>query len=207
VGVAVVALLLAGTGAKLLLDGDDEGSVAPIPQTATTAPPADGDTDEAEEDEKERGGEKERGEKRGAAGGSADRDRRTGPGVEQDPTGGPGGGGDEGPPADVAAVKVKITAYLLAIHAGDGKKACAQLSDQGRRKMERKLARIAPETEGSACEQSILLYQGAYQGAIRNPSVKRVRVSGASATAIGPLREPAELSRSGEGWAIDEYGQ
>ena len=40
-----------------------------------------------------------------------------------------------------------------------------------------------------------------------DPSFKSIEVSGGRATAIGPLKEPARLSETSDGWLIDEYGQ
>ena len=73
--------------------------------------------------------------------------------------------------------------------------------------MLKKIAEAAPETTGAPCPQAILLYQGAYGNAIKNPEVKRVHIDGDAATAVGPLMEPARLSRTSSGtWLIDEYG-
>lgn len=122
--------------------------------------------------------------------------------------GGSGGGGTpQGDPADVAAVVKTITTYLQAIAAGDGVTACEQLSAVGVATMMKKVAEAAPETTGAPCPQAIVLYQGAYGDAIKNPEVKRVRIDGATATAVGPFMEPARLSLTGDGWLIDEYGQ
>jgi len=115
----------------------------------------------------------------------------------------PGGG----PVADQRAVVRTVRGYLLSIAAGDGVRACAQLTPKGRRFMERRLARLAPETKGAPCEASILLYQNAYGSAIRNPRVTRVRVTGDRARATGPAKEAAILLKRGRLWRISRYGQ
>lgn len=120
---------------------------------------------------------------------------------------GSGGGGSSGDPAEIAGVTETITTYLQAIAAGDGVTACEQLSAVGVATMMKKVAEAAPETTGAPCPQAIVLYQGAYGDAIKNPAIKRVRIDGATATAVGPFMEPARLSLTGDGWLIDEYGQ
>jgi hypothetical protein len=112
-----------------------------------------------------------------------------------------------GPVADHQAVVRTVRAYLQAISRGNGAQACAQLTPEGRRFMERKLAGIAPETAGAPCQSSILLYQGAYGSVIRNPRVTGVRVNGNRARAVGPIGEVAVLRKSGRLWRISRYGQ
>ncbi len=100
-----------------------------------------------------------------------------------------------------------LTAYLQAIAAGDGSGACEQLSPSGVETMLAKVADAAPETQGAACPEAIVLYQGAYGNTAVKPTFKRIIVSGDTATATGPLKEPARLSLIDGRWLIDEYGQ
>jgi hypothetical protein len=112
-----------------------------------------------------------------------------------------------GPVADQRAVVRTVRTYLVAISHADGVQACAQLTPEGRRFLERNLAKIAPETKGTPCEGSITLYQGAYGAAIKNPRVTGVRVNGDRARAIGPLHQAVALVKQDRLWRISRYEQ
>jgi len=111
-----------------------------------------------------------------------------------------------GPLADKQAVLRTLRAFLGAIRDGNGYKACAQFSKRGRSALIRAITKIAPETAGAPCEQSILLYTSGYGDAIDKPKVKDVRIDGTRATAVGPLNEKASLSKTGSLWLLDSYG-
>jgi hypothetical protein len=111
-----------------------------------------------------------------------------------------------GPSEDQAAVVRTLNEFLAAIARGDGPQACAQLSQEGRARVEKELREAAPETAGTPCEGAIVLYQGGYGNTIKNPRYKNLRVSGTQATAVGPPNEDAALSKYGRTWLIDNYG-
>lgn len=116
------------------------------------------------------------------------------------------------PPARKASparreIESRVTAYLRAIATANGKRACEQMTAAGQKAIARKIAQIAPETQGAACREAIVLYQGAYGDAIKRPKVRAVRVAGKTATAIGPLEQVAKLQLQGGRWLITEYGQ
>lgn len=212
-GVAVVV----GVGI-LVLGGDDSDGGADTSTTLSSDGPVNTERGDGEEGSGDGGGKGDNGDSgdsgdsgddssSGGSGGGGGDDEPTGPPIEQDPPGGGGGNDPVGDPADVAAVTDTITVYLRSIAAGDGDGACRQLSPSGRRRMLRKIAEAAPETLGAACPQAILLYQGAYGEAAKNPTVKSIVVSGGAATAVGPLKEPAKLSVYNGTWLIDDYGQ
>lgn len=113
----------------------------------------------------------------------------------------PSGGG---PAADERAVVRTIRAYLVAIARGDGVQACAQLTPEGRRAVERQVARAAPETKGSPCETAIELYQSSYRAATGGVRVTNVSVAGDRAEAVA-LRQPASLVKQGRTWLIAKY--
>lgn len=111
-----------------------------------------------------------------------------------------------GPAANEKAVIRTLRTFLAAIERGDGPEACAQLSRTGRARVERELREAAPETQGTPCEGAIVLYQGGYGKSIRNPRFRNLRVTAATASAIGPPEEPAALRKYGRTWLIDNYG-
>ncbi|MEK6328662.1 MAG: hypothetical protein AABM66_14230 [Actinomycetota bacterium] len=115
----------------------------------------------------------------------------------------PAGGG---PTADERAVVRTVRAYLMAIAQGDGLQACAQLTPEGRRAVEREVARAAPETKGSPCESSIELYQSSYRSAADGVRVTDVSVVGDRARAVA-LQEAASLVKRDRTWLIARYGQ
>lgn len=112
-----------------------------------------------------------------------------------------------GPVADQQAIVRTVRRYLTEIARGDGIQACAQLTPLGQVRMERKVAKIAPETRGVECAGVILLYSGAYGKAIRHPRITDVRVSGNRGRATGPVKQVARMVRRGNLWLIDDYGQ
>jgi hypothetical protein len=108
---------------------------------------------------------------------------------------------------DEQAVARTLTTFLKAVSRADGPQACAQLSPEGRKRVEREVHQVAPETEGSPCEGAIVLYQGAYGPEARNPQITGVAVSGDQATAHGPPdSQRADMSKYGNVWLIDNYG-
>jgi hypothetical protein len=104
-------------------------------------------------------------------------------------------------------IESRVKTYLKAIATANGKRACDQMTAAGQKALAKKIATIAPETQGAACREAIVLYQGAYGDAIKQPRVTSVRVSGKTATAIGPLKQVAKLQQQGGRWLITEYGQ
>lgn len=220
VGLAVLGVAVAVAVGILLLGGDDgsDGGTGTDTNSALSndeRPDPAGDGGSGGSGDKDENGDGSGGGRAGGGqGGSGTADGNdpdhSGPPVEQDPPGGGGGGGGnqpQGDPADVAAVTDVLTTYLQAIAAGDGDTACAQLSPSGETTMLNKIAKAAPETEGAPCSQAILLYQGAYGESASDPTFKNIVVEGDTATAIGPLKEPARLSVTDGQWLIDEYGQ
>jgi hypothetical protein len=111
-----------------------------------------------------------------------------------------------GPSEDQQAVVRTLDTFLDAISRGDGPEACAQLSREGRKRVEREVHQVAPETQGTPCEGAIVLYQGGYGRSIRNPQYKNLQVSGDQASAIGPPSEKAALRKYARTWLIDNYG-
>jgi hypothetical protein len=108
---------------------------------------------------------------------------------------------------DEQAVARTLTTFLKAVSRADGPQACAQLSPEGRKRVEREVHRVAPETEGTPCEGAIVLYQGAYGPEARNPQITGVQVSGDQATAHGPPdNQRADMGKYGNVWLIDNYG-
>ncbi len=89
-----------------------------------------------------------------------------------------------------------LTNFLRAISRGDGPQACAQLSPEGRERVEREVHEAAPETQGTPCEGAIVLYQGGYGASARNPTITDVSVSGDQATATGPPKSAGATSPS-----------
>lgn len=212
---ALACVALAGCGA------DDEPQSAEIPPRATPAPvvttPSEGGVIEdvpVEQPEAEK--RKAAGKPKTTTSSSTPATPATPPSAE--PATAPNSAGPYGP-AEERAPKAKSTSparkeiattvetYLKAIAAGNGKRACEQMSAAGQKAVAAKLAQIAPETRGAACSESIVLYQGAYGDAIKRPKVTSVRVNGRRATAVGPLKQVARLERRGGRWLIAEYGQ
>lgn len=111
-----------------------------------------------------------------------------------------------GPAGDEVAVRKALKAFLSAVHDGNGFRACAQFTRSGRKAVERNIAKVAPETAGAPCEQSLLLFTSGYGDAIANPKIRAVRVNGNTATAVGPLKERAKLTKTDDLWRIDRYG-
>jgi hypothetical protein len=133
----------------------------------------------------------------------------SGPGAAYGPPGTPAG---EVPPgasqsANEQAVALTLSNFLKSISRADGPQACAQLSPEGRRRVDHEVHHVAPETRGSPCEGAIVLYQGAYGKKARHPQITDVRVAGDQATATGPPdSQRANLSKRGNVWLIDNYG-
>jgi hypothetical protein len=153
-------------------------------------------------------------EERAGAEGSADAGRSATdpdatlpPGEEQsvDPAGEVPPGAGAG--ADRKAVVLTIKAYLGAIRQSLGRTACAQLTAAGKKWVVRDVSSIVPEVRGSGCEGAVIVYQGAYGDAIRNPKVRNLRVTGRTARAVGPLGEVATLVKQGKTWLITAYGR
>jgi hypothetical protein len=106
--------------------------------------------------------------------------------------------------ADEAAVALTLRTFVNAVKRGDGNQACAQLSPEGRERAEREIQEAAPETRGTPCEGSIVLYQGTYRG---KPKITDVQVTGDQATAHGPPKgRRGDLGKYGNVWLIDNYG-
>jgi hypothetical protein len=100
-----------------------------------------------------------------------------------------------------------VRTYLLSIAHGNGDQACAQLTPAARQHLVRKINEFAPETVGAPCSGVVLLYQGAYGDAIRDPRITGIRVRGDRARAVGPVHQVAHLVKAGRLWRIAAYGQ
>jgi hypothetical protein len=109
-----------------------------------------------------------------------------------------------GPGANEEAVARTLRAYLVSIAQGDGPQACAQLTSDAQRHVEREVGRAAPETKGSPCEVSIVLYQSSYHRAADGVRVSDVQVAGDRAKAVA-LHEAAGLVKHGRTWLIASY--
>jgi hypothetical protein len=103
------------------------------------------------------------------------------------------------------AVVKTLRAFVIAMGRADGPQACAQLSREGRKRVEREIRQAAPETTGTPCEGSIVLYQSTYARET-NPKFQDLIVSGTTATATGPPNKDAALTKYGRTWLIDDYG-
>ena len=111
------------------------------------------------------------------------------------------------PSADEQAVSGTLTNFLRAISRGDGPQACAQLSPEGRERVEKEVHSAAPETQGTPCEGAIVLYQGGYGASARHPTITDVQVAGDQATATGPPgKRRGDLAKYDNVWLIDNYG-
>jgi hypothetical protein len=199
----IVALAIAGCG------GDDENeasTTAPTTTHASTAPTKPDST-------KKSGSKKPGSKKSGAKKSSSKKSGAKKPGPSEKPTqpttprgGTPVGTVPKGagPAADERAVVRTVGAYLRAIARGDGPQACAQLTSEEQRAVERKVARAAPETKGSPCDTSIALYQSSYRRAAGGVRVTDVRVAGDHAQAVA-LDHAASLVKHGRTWLIAKY--
>ena len=192
-------LLLGGDGDEA---AEETASVTPPGAEIDGAAPTDANSDERAED---RGDGKRSKQAPGAGGRGSDakaaegRSPFVGTPVGRVPKG-------AGPDANRQAVVRTLRVFLKSISRGKGAQACAQLSSGGERAMRRKIAEIAPETASAPCAASVVLYQGGYGKPIRDPKITGVSVSGNSAKATGPLRQPATLVKSGRLWQISRYG-
>lgn len=190
--VVVVAVVVAG-------GDDDEEQVTATQATPAETPAIEPPPRERQESSRERNkAGRERGDRPGE-GGSSPPSPLEGTPVGRVPANG-------GLAADQEAVARVVRAYHQAIVRGEGGQACAQFTPEGERAMERRLARIAPETKGSPCGASILLYQSSY-GQASGSQISDVRVAGTRATAVGPTDELAELEKRGNLWLIASYGE
>lgn len=209
--VACVALAACGAGSPERSSSEIPPTTTPLP--AVTTPSEGGEVVETPVTTPERSKTTEKTaaapEKSGAAPGQQAADA---------PATAPNSRGPYGPPEvkapkagrsspERARITTRVSTFLRAIAASNGKRACDQMTAAGQRAMAKKIAAIAPETQGAACKEAIVLYQGAYGDTIKNPKITGVRVSGNAATAVGPLKQVARLERRGGRWLIAEYGQ
>ena len=109
--------------------------------------------------------------------------------------------------SDEDAIRATMTTYLKAVADGDGKTACAQLTESGRR-----VAARAPGSKANSCEELIngiaQLFKEEDRQRLRDVEAGeiKVRITGDSATADVPGGETtAKLVREGDRWLIDEY--
>ena len=203
----IVALAIAGCG------GDDENEASTTAPTTPHASTTSTKPDSEKSGSKKSGSKKSGSKKAGSnpAGSTQSGSNQSGPSDKPPqpttPAGGtpvgtvPRGGG---PDDDERAVVRTVRAYLVAIARGDGPQACAQLTPEGQRAVERKVARAAPETKGSPCDASIVLYQSTYHRAAGGVRVTDVRVAGDRAKAVA-LHQAASLVKHGRTWLIARY--
>ena len=192
----IVALAIAGCG------GDDENEASTtVPTTthASTTPtkPHSKNSGSKKSGSKKSGSKKSGSNKSGSKKSTQPTTPRGGTPVGTVPRG-------AGPGADERAVVRTVGAYLRAIARGDGPQACAQLTSEEQRAVERKVARAAPETKGSPCDTSIALYQSSYRRAAGGVRVTDVRVAGDHASAVA-LDHTASLVKHGRTWLIARY--
>jgi hypothetical protein len=196
----IVALAITGCG------GDDENEAS---TTAPTTPHASAKPDSTKSGSKKSGSKKSGSKKSGSKrSGSKKSGQPEDPSQPTTPAGGTPVGTvprGAGPAADEQAVVRTVDAYLRAIARGDGVQACAQLTPEGLRAVEHKVARAAPETKGSPCEASIVLYQSTYRRAAGGVRVTDVGVAGDRAKAVA-LHEAASLVKHDRTWLITRYG-
>ncbi len=212
----LVALAIAGCGG----DDDKEASAtAPTTPDASASKKPDSAKSGSREDGSNKAGSKKGGQEPGANEPGSSGSTPKEPGTPQKPTepatsgGTPGRDGrpvgtvpsGAGPTADERAVVRTVREYLRSIARGDGVQACAQLTPEGRRAVERDVARAAPETKGSPCETSIELYQSSYRSAADGVRVTDVSVAGDRAKAVA-LDEAASLVKRDRTWLIARYG-
>jgi hypothetical protein len=198
----IVALAIAGCG------GDDENETSTTGPTTTHASTAPTKPDSTKSGSKKSGhkksGSTKSGSKKSGSKKSGSSEKTTQPTT---PRGGhpvgtvPRGAG---PAANEQAVVRTVSAYLRAIARGDGPQACAQLTAEEQHAVERKVARAAPETKGSPCDASIVLYQSSYQRAAGGVRVTDVRVAGDRANAVA-LHQAASLVKHDRTWLIARY--
>ncbi len=215
VGLVVLALVISG----VILAGGDEGDgesdaaaeVASAPPEATTptdeTPSAPG-TGNGEGQPNDGDGPGEEGGNANGGGSEGTDPATPTPQSPYGPPGDPVGGVPPGAPpsANERAVETTLRHFLVSISKADGPQACAQLSPEGRKRVEDEVHEAAPETQGAPCEGAIVLYQGGYGRAARNPEITEVSVSGTQATAVGPPgKRTAEFSKIDNVWLIDNY--
>jgi hypothetical protein len=198
----IAALAIAGCG------GDDENEASTTEPTTTHASTAPTKPDSTKSGSKKPGrkksGSKKSGSKKSGHKKSGSSQKTTQPTTPQGghPVGTVPRGA--GPAANEQAVVRTVSAYLRAIARGDGPQACAQLTSEEQHAVERKVARAAPETKGSPCDASIVLYQSSYQRAAGGVRVTDVRVAGDRANAVA-LHQAASLVKHSRTWLIARY--
>jgi hypothetical protein len=103
-------------------------------------------------------------------------------------------------------VEGTANAYLSALNAADGPKACAQLNEQGKSSFVLKANESS--SENRSCEAVVTRYSSLYlEGQIDDPRVSNVSVNGTEATAEGPGDVPMiprtlRLVKEGERWLL-----
>jgi hypothetical protein len=198
----IVALAIAGCG------GDDENEASTTESTTTHASTAPTKPDSKKSGSKKSGHKKSGSKKSGSKKSGSKKSGSSGKTTEPTtPRGGTPVGTvprGAGPGADERAVVRTVRAYLRAIARGDGPQACAQLTAEEQHAVERKVARAAPETKGSPCDASIVLYQSSYQRAAGGVRVTDVSVAGDRANAVA-LHQAASLVKHDRTWLIARY--
>jgi hypothetical protein len=199
----IVALVIAGCG------GDDENEASTTAPTTTHASTAPTKPDSTKKPGSKKSGHKKSGSKKSGSKKSGHKKSGSSQKTTQPTT--PQGGHPvgtvprgAGPAANEQAVVRTVSAYLRAIARGDGPQACAQLTSEEQHAVERKVARAAPETKGSPCDASIVLYQSTYRHAAGGVRVTDVRVAGDRANAVA-LNQAASLVKHGRTWLIARY--
>jgi hypothetical protein len=199
----IVVLAIAGCG------GDDENEASTTAPTTTHASTTSTKPDSTKKSGSKKSGHKKSGHKK--SGSKKSGHKKSGSSKKTTEPTTPRGGTPvgtvprgAGPGADEQAVVRTVDAYLRAIARGDGPQACAQLTAEEQHAVERKVARAAPETKGSPCDASIVLYQSSYRRAGGGVRVTDVRIAGDRANAVA-LHQAASLVKHGRTWLIARY--
>ena len=108
--------------------------------------------------------------------------------------------------ADRRAVLRVMRTFAQSLGSGDTVQACAQLTQVGRRRLERRIWKVAPEVDTLPCVAALPVYRSAYGDELAAPQFKKVSVSPSRASAVGPGSEAFVLVKHNGLWLIDRYG-
>lgn len=108
---------------------------------------------------------------------------------------------------DQAKIRHTITSYFAAFAAGDGTKACAQLTGNERRTVVSGLARRLPEFGATTCADAISKLAGNVgadeTAKLKHVTVTHITINGAIATAnLAGATKQASLTKTGGQWLI-----
>lgn len=108
--------------------------------------------------------------------------------------------------AERRAVLRVMGTFLRSLGSGDTVQACAQLTPAGKRRLERRIWKVAPEVDTLPCEAALPVYRSAYGKALAKPRFKKLRLTSTRASALGPGSEPFRLTKRHRTWKIDRFG-